>query len=85
MIGCPCGGFTSTHRAKAGAAELRWQECGSCGRAGAFLLTVGNRSICSEETARRIWNDPPTLAHITARHTHSGKPPNASPGNLQLF
>lgn len=78
MSECPCGGFTTTQRAKSGAAELRWRQCGSCGRCGGFLLTVSGQTLSTGETARRIWNDPAALARITSRLA-PGKHPGDSP------
>ena len=78
MIGCQCGGFTTTQRAKAGAAELRWQQCSSCGRCGAYLLAVSGKTMSTGQTARRIWNDPAALSRITSRLA-PGKHPGDSP------
>ena len=56
-ICCPCGGFTVARTAKDGEAVLRFEECGSCGRAGDFVLRVDGEIVERGQQARRDYND----------------------------
>lgn len=57
MTGCKCGGFTVSAQSKRGKVKLTWQECGSCGRAGDFVLKVAGEIVELGEKARRGYND----------------------------
>lgn len=57
MIGCKCGGFTVSAQGKRGTVKLAWQECGSCGRAGDFVLKVDGEIVAHGQEARREYRD----------------------------
>lgn len=57
MIGCKCGGFTVSVQSKRSNTMLTWQECGSCGRAGDFVLKVDGEIVERGEKARRGYNN----------------------------
>lgn len=66
-MNCPCGGFTLSAKSKNGAATLRYERCGSCGRCGQFELRVSDRRFASGEVARRAYQDDRLLTRLTTR------------------